>query len=244
MSGHHNIEKGANDAVRGKIFTRHGNLITLAARKGGDPSMNSSLRLAIDNAKKDNFPNVNIDRAIKRGTGELKGAAEISEISYEGYGPAGIAVIVECLTDNKNRTITNVRTVFTKRGGNIGSTGSVGWMFDRKGLIVAKANGKPEEVELMAIDAGADDIKTQGETVEIYTPFNALHQVVGALKSKGLEIEKAEVTMKPKEPMKIEDETKAKNVLGFIAALEEDMDVTNVYTNADISAELMAKIGA
>ena len=244
MSGHHNVEKGFNDALRGKIFTRHGNLITLAARKGGDPTMNSSLRLAIDNAKKDNFPNVNIDRAIMRGTGELKGVAEISEISYEGYGPAGIAVIVECLTDNKNRTITNVRTAFTKRGGNIGSTGSVGWMFDRKGLIVAKANGKPEELELLAIDAGADDIKTEGDTVDIYTPFTALHQVMETLKSKGVEIEKAEVTMKPKELMKIEDEAKAKNVLEFLNALEEDLDVTNVYSNSDISEELMKKIRA
>jgi len=244
MSGHHNIEKGANDAQRGKIFTRHGKLITLAARKGGDPATNPTLRLAIDNAKKDNFPNVNIDRAIKRGTGELKDAAEISEISYEGYGPAGIAVIVECLTDNKNRTITNVRTVFTKRGGNIGSTGSVGWMFDRKGLIVAKSNGKAEELELLAIDAGADDIKVEGDTVEIYTPFNTLHQVMGGLKSKGIEIEKAEVTLKPKEQMKIEDEAKAKSVLEFLSSLEEDSDVTNVYSNADIGEDLRRKIGA
>ena len=243
MSGHHNIEKGENDARRGKIFTRHGNLITLAARKGGDPSVNPTLRLAIDNAKKDNFPNVNIERAIKRGTGELKDAAEIVEIAYEGYGPAGIAVIVECLTDNRNRTITNVRTVFTKRGGNIGSTGSVGWMFDRKGLIVAKANGKPEELELLAIDAGADDVRVEGDTVEIYTPFNTLHQVMVALKSKGVEIEKAEVTMKPKETLKIEDETKAKSVLDFIAALEDDMDVTNVYSNAEIGREMLAKVG-
>lgn len=244
MSGHHNIEKGANDAQRGKIFTRHGKLITLAARKGGDPTMNPTLRLAIENAKKDNFPNVNIDRAIKRGTGELKDAAEISEISYEGYGPAGVAVIVECLTDNKNRTYTNVRIVFTRGNGNMGSTGSVGWMFDRKGLIVAKANGKAEDLEMLAIDAGADDIRTEGDTVEIYTPFNTLHQVMEALKSKGVEIKKAEVIMKPKELMKIEDETKAKSVLEFLDALEEDPDVTNVYSNADISEELMKKIGA
>jgi len=243
MSGHHNIEKGANDAQRGKIFTRHGNLITLAARKGGDPSMNSTLRLAIDNAKKDNFPNVNIDRAIKRGTGELKGQAEIMEISYEGHGPAGIAVIVECLTDNKNRTITNVRTIFNKGGGNLGSTGGVGWMFERKGVIGAKSKGNPEEIELLAIDAGADDIQTDGERVTVYTPLNTLHQVVEALKAKGVEVEKAEVVMKPKELVRIEDETKAKNILDFLGALEEDLDVTNVYSNADISEELMKKIG-
>jgi YebC/PmpR family DNA-binding regulatory protein len=241
MSGHHTLEKGANDAVRGKIFTRHGNLITLAARKGGDPTMNPTLRLAIDNAKKDNFPNVNIDRAIKRGTGELKDAAEISEISYEGYGPAGIAVIVECLTDNKNRTVTNIRMIFNKRGGNLGNSGSVGWMFERKGLIRAKAEGNQEEIELLAIDAGADDIQAKGEEVEVYTPFNTLHQVVEALKAKGVEVEKAEVMMKPKELIKVGDEAKAKNVLDFLGALEEDMDVTNVYSNADISKELMEK---
>jgi YebC/PmpR family DNA-binding regulatory protein len=243
MSGHHNIEKGINDAQRGKIFTRHGNLITLAARKGGDPSMNSALRLAIDNAKKDNFPNVNIDRAIKRGTGELKGQAEIMEISYEGHGPAGIAVIVECLTDNKNRTITNIRTIFNKKGGDLGSTGSVGWMFERKGVIRTKSKSNPEEIELLAIDAGADDIQTDEERVTAYTPFNTLHQVVEALKTKGVEVEKAEVIMKPKELVKIEDESKAKNILEFLDALEEDLDVTNVYSNVDISEELIKKMG-
>ncbi len=236
------MEKNANDAQRGKIFTRHGNLITLAARKGGDPSMNPALRLAVDNAKKDNFPNANIERAIKRGTGELKGQAELEEISYEGYGPAGIAVIVECLTDNRNRSVTNVRTIFNKRGGNLGNSGSVGWMFERKGVIVVRSKGAPDEIELLAIDAGADDIQAEGEKMMIYTPFVSLHQTMEALKGKGVEIEKAEVVMKPNELMKIEDESKAKNVLDFLDALEEDMDVTNVYSNADISEGLMGKM--
>jgi YebC/PmpR family DNA-binding regulatory protein len=249
MSGHskwHNIrvKKGAADAQRGKIFTRHGHLITIAARSGGgDPTTNSNLRFAIDNARKDNVPNSNIERAVKRGTGELKDSAEISEISYEGYGPEGVAVIVECLTDNKNRTLTNVRSMFDKRGGKMTNSGSVGWMFDRKGLIETKVpNGKTEELELLAIDAGADDIQTEGETMEIYTPFNSLHQVAEALKSKGMAIEKAEIVMKPKEYMRIDDPHKAKKILDFMDAMESDPDVTNVFANFDIPDDVAAKI--
>ncbi|MBN1258254.1 YebC/PmpR family DNA-binding transcriptional regulator [Candidatus Peregrinibacteria bacterium] len=188
MSGHskwHNIKekKGATDAKRGKVFTRHAALIAIAAKSGGDPSMNPGLRFAIDNAKRDNVPNANIERAIKRGTGELKGEAQIEEITYEGYGPGGIAVIVECLTDNKNRTFTNLRILFDKRGGNIGGTGSVAWMFERQGTSYV-----------------------------------------------------------PKYPVNIEDAETAKKVLGFVDALEEDEDVSNVTSNFDIPEELMEKI--
>ncbi len=246
MSGHSKWntikhKKGAIDAKRGKVFTRHGHLITIAARSGGDPSMNPGLRFAIDNAKMDNVPNANIERAVKRGTGELKGEAEIAELVYEGRGPSGIAVIVECLTDNKNRTVTNVRTVFSKRGGSLGNSGSVCWMFDKKGIIVAKADGKPEEVELKAIDAGADDVQTEGDTVEIYTPFTALHKVAETLRAKGVKIEKAEITMRPKELVLIEDLEKAKSVLAFMDAMEEDSDVTNVYANFDIPESILEK---
>lgn len=241
MSGHHTIEKGANDAQRGKIFTRHGHLIAKAAQGGGDPSTNPTLRFAIESAKLDNVPNVNIDRAIKRGTGELKGEAEIAEITYEGRGPSGIAVIVECMTDNRNRTVTNVRTAFNKGGGSLGNSGTVAWMFDKKGLIVVAAEGKTEEIELEAIDAGVDDVQAEEKTIKIYTPFTTLHKVTETLKSKGLKVEKAEVTMKPKEVVRIDDVEKAKSVLEFINTLEEDGDVTNVYSNVEIPQSVLEK---
>lgn len=248
MSGHskwHSIKhkKGLIDAQRGKIFTRHANLITIAARNGGDPETNPSLRLAIDNAKKDNVPNNNIERAIKRGTGELKDAAEIMEITYEGYGPAGTAVMVECLTDNKNRTYTNVRTLFNKRGGNLGTSGSVAWMFERKGVIVAEAeNGKADDIELTAIDAGAEDIKTEEGRVEVYTAPNTLSEISEKMEKQNIEIKNAEILLVPTNKIKIEDEADAKKVLDFIEALEEDEDVTNVSSNFDISNELMEKL--
>ncbi|MBU1018247.1 YebC/PmpR family DNA-binding transcriptional regulator [Patescibacteria group bacterium] len=249
MSGHskwHSIKhkKAATDAKRGKIFTQHANMITIAARQGGDPDMNPGLRLAIDNAKRANVPNNNIDRAIKRGTGELKDEAEISELTYEGYGPGGIAIIVECLTDNKNRTYTNVRTIFNKKGGNLGASGSVAWMFERKGLITINNEGvDQEELELAAIDAGADDIKTEGNLTEIFTASNKVTEVNEKLKTAGFESEEAEAQLIPKEAVKIEDEEGAQKVLEFIEALEEDEDVTNVFSNFDISEDLMKKIG-
>ena len=248
MSGHskwHSIKhkKGAIDAERGKIFTRHANLITLAARNGGDPNMNPTLRLAIENAKKENVPNSNIDRAIKRGTGELKDSAKFEEVVYEGYGPAGTAVIVECLTDNKNRTYTNIRTIFNKKGGNLGGGGSVSWQFQRKGVITVKTeNKKAEEIELAAIDARAEDIKPEGNLIEIYTAPNELHEVNENLKKLNIAVEKAELLFVSKDTIKIENADDAKKILEFMDALEEDLDVTNVSSNFDISEELMNKL--
>jgi len=248
MSGHskwHSIKhkKGLIDAKRGKIFTRHANLITIAARKGGDADMNPSLRFAIDNAKKDNVPNANIERAVKRGTGELKGAAEIAEVVYEGYGPAGIAVIAECLTDNKNRTVTNLRTAFSKSGGSLGASGSVAWMFERKGVITLNIEGKnADEIELLVIDAGAQDIERDGTIMYVYTVPNALHAVSEKLKKSGFEAEKAELQMIPKQTVKIEDENTARKVLNFMDAIEEDPDISNISSNFDISEELMKKL--
>jgi len=248
MSGHskwHSIKhkKGIADAKRGKVFTRHANLITIAARNGGDPDMNPSLRLAIDNAKSENVPNANIERAIKRGTGEDKSAAQIEEITYEGYGPGKTAVIVECLTDNKNRTLTNVRTIFNKQGGNLGESGSVAWMFERKGVITINAEGKnPDDVELAAIDAGAEDIERENDIIEIYTAPNDLTKVTDNLKKEGLEPENAEIQMIPKQTVKIEDEATAKKVLDFMELIEDDPDVSNVSSNFDISDELMEKV--
>jgi len=244
MSGHskwHSIKhkKGAADAIRGKIFTRHANLITIAARAGGgDPDMNPSLRLAIDNAKKDN-----IERAIKRGTSNLKDTAEIVEITYEGHGPGGIAIIIECLTDNKNRTLTNVRTILNKQGGNLSESGSVAWMFKRSGVITINTENKnPDEIELNAIDAGAEDIERENGIMHIYTPPKELSAIVNKLKKSGLEPENAEIQMVPQQTVKIEDENIAKKVLNFMEALEDDPDVSNVSSNFDISEEIMEKL--
>ena len=248
MSGHskwHSIKhkKGAADAKRGKIFTRHANLITIAARSGGDPDMNPALRLAIDNAKSENVPNTNIERAIKRGTGEDKSAAQIEEIIYEGYGPGKTAIIVECLTDNKNRTLTNIRTILNKNGGHLGASGSVAWMFERKGVITLNAEGKdPDDIELTAIDAGAEDIEREDSIIEIYTAPNELTKVADNLKKVDLEPENAEIQMIPNQTVKIEDEATAKKVLNFMEALEDDPDISNVSSNFDISDELMKKL--
>lgn len=245
MSGHskwHSIrhKKGAADARRGKIFTRHANLITIAARQGGDPTMNPLLRLAIDNAKKENVPNDNIERAIKRGTGELKDGSEISEVTYEGYGPAGTAVMVECLTDNKNRTYTNVRTVFNKRGGNLGNSGSVAWMFKRRGVIQAEANDQSlEDIEMAAIESGAEDIKTEGGNVEIYTDPSELNEIAERMKAQGIHFKQAEVLMVPDNTVRIESPEDAKKILDFMEALDDDPDVSNVSGNFDIPDEIM-----
>ena len=226
-------KKGAEDAKRGKIFTRHAHLITIAARQGGgDPEMNPALRLAIENAKKDNVPAANIERAIKRGTGELKDAAEITEETYEGYGPAGVAFIVEALTDNKNRTFTNIRTIFSKRGGSLGESGSVRWMFERKGIIQLNTEGKDiDALELAAIDAGCEDVEREDGMLLVTTAPNELMQVVEALKKAGVEPEQAELALIPKNTVSVSAED-AQKVMNLIDALEEDPDVSNVHTNA------------
>lgn len=245
MSGHskwHSIKhkKGAADAIRGKVFTRHAALISIAARSGGDPNMNPTLRLAIDNAKKDNVPSANIDKAIKRGTGEDKDAAQIEEVTYEGYGPGGIAVIVECLTDNTNRTYTNIRTIFNKGGGNLGNSGSVAWMFDRKGVITMKDDS--DEAELAAIDAGAEDIEREDGIMEIYTDPSQLSTVTEKLKTASYNAEQAEVQLIPNQTVKVEDEVTAQKILNFMEALDDDQDVSNISGNFDISDELIGKI--
>lgn len=250
MSGHskwHSIKhkKGIADQKRGKIFTRHAHLIAIAARGGSDPSMNPTLRFAIDEAKKDNVPNDNITKAIKRGTGEDKAAAQIEEISYEGYGPGGVAIIIHCLTDNKNRTITNIRTIVNKGGGNLGTSGSVSWMFDRKGVITLNTRGQnPDTVELTAIDAGAAEIEREDGLMLVYTKPNELHAVTEKLKAAGLSPEKSDLRLVPNQWVKIEDEATARKVLNFMEALDDDEDVNEVASNFDISDELMEKLAA
>lgn len=249
MSGHskwHSIKhkKGAADAKRGKIFTRHAKLITIAAQQGGgDPEMNPSLRLAIDKAKAENMPNDNIARAIKRGTGELKDGAVITEVSYEGYGPNGIAILITCLTDNKNRTVSNLRSILSKNGGSMGESGCVGWMFHKKGVLTIDLKGKnQEEIELIAIDAGAEDVSIEDGVLEVTTKPDDFDKVKKQLETNGIQFLNAEQALIPENYITIENEEEATKIVKLIELLEEDEDTDEVFSNFDISAEILAKM--
>lgn len=248
MSGHskwHSIKhkKGAADAKRGKVFTQHAKLIVLAAQQGGDPDMNPSLRSAIDRAKMDNVPNANIDRAIKKGTGELQDGSVLVETTYEGYGPGGTAIYVQAITDNKNRTLANVRNAFTKHGGNLGETGCVAWMFEKKGLIILNTEGMDEEeVEMAVIESGADDMSAEGTTMEVYTAYGELGNVKKALEEAEMKVESAEISFIAKDTVKVEDASTAKKILRVMDTLEEDEDVTNVSSNFDIPEEILEEV--
>lgn len=251
MSGHskwHSIRrtKGVLDQKRGALFTKLAREITVAAREGGsgDPDMNFRLRLAVDKARQSNMPMDNIQRAIDRGMG--KGAeSAIDEIYYEGYAPGGIAIIVQAATDNRNRTAAEVRSTFTKGGGNLGETGSVSWMFENKGLITIEfPDGQkfdPDEVMLQAIDAGADDVEVDGNQVEVYTAFEDLNTVRTALQGAGLPITNVEPLMKPTTPFTPDSETTAMQALRLMEKLEDLDDVQKVYSNLDVSEELAEK---
>ena len=249
MSGHskwHSIKhkKGAADAKRGKLFTQHAKMIVLAAQQGGgDPEMNPSLRSAIDRAKADNVPNANIDRAIKKGTGELKDGEILSEITYEGYGPGGTAIFVQAITDNKNRTLANVRSSFTKHGGNLGETGCVAWMFKKKGLIILNIEGmEMEEVEMAVIESGADDMSPESSTMEVYTAYQELGNVKKVLEQSEMKVESAEILFVAKDTVRVEDAATAKKILKLMDALEEDEDVTNVSSNFDIPEAVLEEV--
>ncbi len=242
MSGHSKwanirVRKGAQDAKRGKAYTRHARLIQIAAQRGGDPATNTALRLAIDNAKADSVPNANIDRAIKKGTGELKGEGQMEEILYEAYGPAGTAYIIECLSDNRNRTASNVRTAIQKHGGRVADGGSVAWMFERKGLVVAErpetATQSLEELELELIDFGADDIAEQDKVLRVVTSVTNWKPVADFLKKNGWSVLSAGLSYIPKQKAPIADEATAEKVHAFMEVIEEDEDVSEVHTNAD-----------
>lgn len=238
MSGHSKWatikrKKASIDAKRGNMFTRLIKEITIAARQGGgDPNGNPRLRLAIDNAKAANMPNDNIDRAIKKATGELEGVT-YTEITYEGYAQAGIAVLVECATDNKNRTVAEVRHHFTKNGGTMGESGSVAWMFSRKGVITIHREGKTEDdVMEVILDAGADDLQTEDEFFIVTTSLESFEPVRKAVIEKGLKVENASLQWLAKNTVAIGGE-EAEKVEKLIDALEECDDVQNVYNNAD-----------
>jgi len=248
MSGHSKWntikhKKAATDKKRGKIFTKHAKLVAIAAHGGGDPGMNPGLRAAIENARAENMPHDNIERAIKKGTGESKDSAQFEEVIYEGYGPGGVALYIETLTDNRNRTISNVKLIVSKKGGNMGAAGSVGYMFQKKGLISVPLEGKnKDEIELAAIDAGASDIKEEGESLEIYTDPQSLMLVRAALEKAGIKTESAGLTYVPTTEVLISDPESAKKLLDLIEAVEEDEDVTTVYSNADIPKEILEKL--
>jgi YebC/PmpR family DNA-binding regulatory protein len=245
MSGHskwHTIKhkKGALDAKRGKIFTKLIKEITVAARTGGsgDVDQNARLRKVVTDAKGMNMPNDTIDRAIKRGTGELEGV-NYDEITYEGYGIGGVAVLIDTMTDNRNRTVAELRHLFSKNGGNLGEAGSVAWMFDKKGLIIVDKSAKSEdELFELALEAGADDMQEDGSVFEIYTSPDAFNDVHEALQKAGIEIQSAEVSKIPQTYIKLEGDD-AKKMLKLYEALDDHDDVQNLYANFDIDESEM-----
>jgi len=245
MSGHSKWstikrQKGAADAKRGQLFTKLAREIQIAVRDGGgDPDTNFRLRLAMDRAKQANMPKDNIERAIMRGTGELKGEI-IEEINYEGYGPDGTAMIVEVVTDNRNRSVSDVRRIFDRHGGNLGETGCVAWLFERKGYIsIVPSNGDAEDLALMAIDAGADDVKIDEDLVEVYTRMEDLKRVKDALAKAQIEIDSAELSWVPKSTVQLDAKSTLQN-MRLIDELEELEDVQEVYSNLEINNAVLA----
>lgn len=240
MSGHSKWstikrQKGAKDAARGAQFTKLGNAIAVAARGGTDPESNFALRLAVDKAKAANMPAANIQRSIDRV--KDKSAAQLQDVTYEGYGPGGVAIIVECATDNINRTLPEVRTAFTKHGGNMAEKGAVAFQFAQKGMIRVKGNG--DELMLQALDAGAEDVREEGDESVIYTAPNDLAKVRDSLKEQGVEITEAELTYEPNNVVEITDKDTAGKILRLMDALDELDDVVSTHTNFDIPEELM-----
>ena len=249
MSGHSKWagikhKKAIVDAKRGQAFTRASREITIAAKEGGGNSDgNFRLRLAIQKARDINMPADRIKSAIQRGTGELAGE-RLEEIRYEGYGPGGVAIMVDALSDNRNRTSASIRHRFSKGGGNLGESNSVGWMFERKGVISVNAGKQDaEEVGLAAIEAGADDIQVDGKSVEVTTSPNTFEKVKEAVEKLGVTVENAEVTMQPKQSVAV-GEDKAVQVLRLMESLEEDDDVQQVYANFDIAADVLERVSA
>ena len=245
MSGHskwHSIKhkKGALDAKRGKLFTKFIKEITVAARTGGgDPDANARLRKAILDAKSGNMPNDTIDRAIRRGTGEEEGV-NYEEITYEGYGPGGVALLIQSMTDNRNRTVAEIRHLFSKNGGNLGESGSVGWMFEKKGyIVISKSDKSEEELFDLVIEAGADDLRDDEDNFEIITSPEAFEAVQAAVKGAGIEPQVAEVEFVPQNYIKLEG-SDARQMLKLMEALEDHDDVQKVSANFDISEADMA----
>lgn len=240
MSGHSKWstikrQKGAKDAARGAVFTKLGSAIAIAARAGIDPNTNFALRLAIDKAKTANMPLANIDRAIQRVAD--KGAAQLQEVLYEGYGPGGVAILVEVATDNLNRTYPEVRLAFSKHGGNIAEKGAVAFQFDHKGMI--RVTGTGDDLMMQALDAGAEDVQEEDGDSVIYTAPTDLAKVRDALRAQGLEIKEAELTYVPNTTVEVTDEATAGKIMRLMDALDDVDDVTNTHVNFDIPEELL-----
>ncbi|MBD3420007.1 MAG: YebC/PmpR family DNA-binding transcriptional regulator [Chitinivibrionales bacterium] len=249
MSGHSKWAtikraKGKNDAARGKVFNRLIREITIAAKMGGgDPDANPRLRSAIASARAQNMPNKNVDNAIQKGTGQLEGVT-YEEITFEGYGPGGVAILIETMTDNKNRTVAEVRHVLTKAGGNLGSTNSVGWMFHARGAITVlkDAIGEDDLMELV-LEAGAEDMTVEDDCYSIATPPDTFSDVRDALDRTGIKPDSAELTKEPENSVKVEGEA-AQKILRLVDALDDLDDTQHVYANCDISDEDLAQYGS
>ena len=249
MSGHSKWstikrKKGAEDAKRGKIFTRLARDIMLAARDGGgDPTTNPALRVSIEKARAANMPKDNIERAIKKGTGELAGG-DVEEITYEAFGPHGIPLLIQCLTDNRNRTLADVRKVFNRQGGNMAEAGAVSWMFDMKGYILIENEGQdPDEIFMTAVDAGAEDVEFSDDVFEIYTVSTDLHTVSNVLTDAGFKISDAELSQIPKNEIELGPK-ETLQIMGIIETLEDLDDIQRVYSGLSISDEALATLEA
>ncbi len=248
MSGHSKWAqikraKGANDQKRGQLFTKLGREISVAARAGGaDPAGNARLRLAVERAREANMPMDTIQRAIQRGAGGGEGA-QLEEVTYEGYGAGGAALLIEATTDNRNRTVAEVRATLTRGGGSLGEAGSVAWNFEQRGVILIEVDGKqdPEELALKAIDAGADDFSTEGGELEVLTEPSLVDEVRSALEEAGGKVASAEITMVPKTQVDLPTE-QAAQVLRLVEKLEDLDDVSRVYTNVQLSEEMLAQL--
>ena len=249
MSGHSKWssikhKKGAADVKRGKLFSKLSRAIIVAAKEGGgDPANNLALQNAIEKAKSYSMPKDNIDRAIAKGSGADADADAFETIVYEGYGPEGVAVIVEALTDNRNRTAADVRHLFAKNGGNLGATGAVAWQFDRRGVVVVPAEGvDDEELLLVAADGGADDLERDGDIFQVTSAPESLTSVRGAIEAAGFAVDSAELMLVPKTTVAVEDEAKARQVMRLIDELEDNDDVQEVFANFDIPERVLEAV--
>ena len=251
MSGHSKWstikhKKGAADARRGKLFSKLSRAIMVAAKEGGsDPASNLALQNAIEKARSYSMPKDNIERAIAKGTGEGTDGSSFETVVYEGYGPEGVAVIVEALTDNRNRTASEVRHLFSKHGGNLGATGAVAWQFERRGIVLVAAEGvDADELVLAAADAGADDVELDGTSLVVTTPPESLAEVREALEAAGFPLESASLAMVPKTTVAIGEESTAKQVVRLVEGLEENDDVQDVYANFDIPEAVLEAVAS
>jgi YebC/PmpR family DNA-binding regulatory protein len=237
-------KKGAADAKRGKLFSKLSRAIIVAAREGGpDPAGNLALQNAIEKARSYSMPKDNIERAIAKGAGEGSDASAYETVVYEGYGPEGVAVVVEALTDNRNRTASDVRHLFSKHGGNLGATGAVVWQFERRGVVLVAADDVDEdELVLTAAEAGADDVERDGSSFQVTTPTDALASVRESLQTAGFTVESVALAMVPKTTVSIPDESTAKKVVRLVEGLEDNDDVQDVYANFDIPEDVLEAV--